>query len=137
MKQEAQQAQQLTPQNDQGSNSTSKSDRFDPTMPLSMSEKDAIRSQFVKCWIVPAGAKDAHSLVVTLNIKLDQVGTVTQVDIASGDKNRYSSDNFFRAAADSAARAVYKCSPLKGLDPSKYGSWGEMELTFDPREMLF
>jgi len=27
---------------------------------------------------------------------------------------------------------VHRCE-LKNLDPSKYGSWREMELTFDPR----
>ena len=126
-----------TPQTEQGAETTSKSDRYDPTMPMSMSEKDAIRSQFIQCWSMPAGSPNPENLVVTLSVNLNQDGTVTHVDIASRDKNRYSSDTFFRAAVDSAARAVWKCSPLKNLDPSKYGSWKEMELTFDPREMLY
>ena len=36
----------------------------------------------------------------------------------------------------SAVRAVHKCSPLKNLPPEKYGSWREMEINFDPKEML-
>jgi len=37
----------------------SKSQQYDASLPLSLSEKDAIKSQVSKCWNVPAGAKDA------------------------------------------------------------------------------
>ena len=101
-----------------------------------MSEKDAIRSQFIKCWNVPAGAKDAGNLIVVLRIALQQDGTVSDVKLANNDA-RYAGDSFFRAAADSAVRAVWMCSPLKNLPPDKYDAWGDMELTFDPSDMLF
>jgi outer membrane biosynthesis protein TonB len=113
-----------------------KSDRYDPAMPLSMSETDAIKQQFQKCWDVPAGAKDAHSLVVTLRVQLNQDGSVIKAEL-KGDTSRYNSDSFFRAAADSALRAVNRCSPLKNLPTGKYSTWSEMELTFDPKDMLF
>ena len=44
---------------------------------------------------------------------------------------------FFRAAADSARRAVQECSPLKNLSPEKYQTWRDMEMTFNPKDMLF
>lgn len=119
------------------SENKSRSDQYDPTLPLSLSEKDAIRSQIAKCWSVPAGAKDAHELIVTLVIQLAQDGTVLKVELANSDKDRYSRDTFFRAAADSAMRAVHLCSPLKNLPPDKYATWRDMEMTFDPKEMLF
>ncbi len=50
--------------------------------------------------------------------------------------SRYNSDSFFRAAADSALRAVHECSPLKNLPPEKYDTWHYMELNFDPKDML-
>jgi outer membrane biosynthesis protein TonB len=112
-----------------------KSEHYDASKPLSISEEDAIRSQFVKCWNVPAGAKDAKDLIVTLHITLSADGTVTAVTLAK-DQGRYASDTFFRAAADSAMRAVHICSPLQHLPPDKYGAWRDMELTFDPSEML-
>jgi len=112
-----------------------KSETYDNSQPLSMSEKDNIRSQFQRCWSVPAGAKDAQNLVVTLHITVNEDGSVTNVEL-SGDSSRYNSDSFFRAAADSAMRAVRECSPLKSLPTDKYGSWKDMELTFDPKDML-
>ena len=46
-------------------------------------------------------------------------------------------DRFYRAAAESAMRAVQndKCSPLK-LPPDKYDRWKEITLTFDPSKMV-
>lgn len=120
---------------EESSSSQSKSDTYNPDLPLSISEKDMIRSQFIKCWSVPAGARDADSLVVQLRVKVNQDGSVTDAKLAA-DEGRYYSDSFFRAAADSAIRAVWKCSPLQHLPPDKYSSWKDMELTFDPREML-
>lgn len=113
------------------------SNRYDETMPLSMSEIDAIRSQIARCWNVPAGAKDAHELVIVLHMELDQTGALLQVELANESRSRYSQDNFFRAAADSAMRAVRQCSPLKGLPPEKYQTWRSIDLTFNPKEMLF
>lgn len=109
---------------------------YDASKPLSISERDAIRSQFIPCWRVPAGAKDAASLIVRVKVELMQDGTVRTATVASDQLSRYSSDSFFRAAADAAVRAVYKCSPLKNLPPDKFGTWHEMELTFDPSQML-
>lgn len=119
------------------SGSKSVSNQYDPTLPLTISEKDAIRSQIAKCWVVPAGAKDAYNLVVLLRVEVESTGQVRSVELASASKSRYNSDTFFRAAADSAIRAVHKCSPLQNLPPEKYSTWRDMELTFDPKEMLY
>jgi hypothetical protein len=43
-------------------------------------------------------------------------------------------DPYFRAAADSAIRAVHMCGPYQ-LPPEKYATWNEITITFDPREM--
>jgi outer membrane biosynthesis protein TonB len=115
-----------------------KSDKpYDPTVPLSISEKDAIRSQFVKCWRMPAGAKNADQLVVRVRVQVSQSGEVTEVKLASGQEGEYRGDPFFKAAADSAIRAVWKCSPLQNLPSDKFETWSDMELTFDPSEMLY
>ncbi len=113
-----------------------KSSDYNPSLPMSMSEIDAIRSQFVKCWNMPAGARNAHELKVVLDIKLRQNGSVINVALAK-DEARYYRDGFFRAAADSAMRAVHRCSPIKGLPPKKYETWKYLQMNFNPRDMLY
>lgn len=110
---------------------------YDPSRPLSISEMDAIRGQFVRCWRVPAGAKDDYSLKVHVNVELRADGSVASAKVALGDLARYNTDQYFQAAADSAVRAVYKCSPLKNLPADKFSTWKEMELTFDPKDLLY
>ena len=61
---------------------------------------------------------------------------VKTAEIVSEMKSRYLSDGAFKAAADSAIRAVHKSSPLKNLPADKYGSWKEFEINFDPKDLL-
>ncbi len=116
---------------------TSRSDTYDPTIPLSISEKDAIRSQFVKCWRMPAGARGDYSLSVLIEVRLNPDGSVLEAGLSRSQVSRYQSDSFFRAAADSALRAVQQCSPLQGLPADKYNGWKYLELNFDPQELLY
>ena len=55
--------------------------RHNPSLPVSMSETDAIRKHFQPCWNVPAGAKDAEDMVVELEIRFQQDGTVRSVQV--------------------------------------------------------
>lgn len=118
--------------------SKSKQTNYKPGIPLSLSEKDAIRQQIMSNWTVLAGAKNAEDVVVTLNIALASSGEV--VDVKIKNMLRYNSDSFYKAIVDSAVRAVYKSSPLKNLPPEKYDTkdgWRELELNFDPSDMFF
>lgn len=102
---------------------------------LMITEEDALRRQIEQCWNPPIGARDAQSLVVEVIIDVNQDRTVANADVV--DKLRYASDPFFRAAADSAIRAVRspKCNPL-ALPEDKYEQWKRIDFTFDPRDML-
>ena len=111
------------------------SQNYDASKPLSMSEIDAIRQQIQQCWSPPIGAKDADNLIINLRINIAEDGTVTKVDLDS-DESRYNSDSFFKAAADSAIRAVHKCSPLKNLPSDKYSTWSDITMTFNPKDMF-
>jgi len=112
------------------------SDTYNPSIPMGMSEIDAIRSQFVKCWNLPSGARNAHELRIVVDVRLRADGGVISAELAA-DKGRYQRDGFFRAAADSAIRAVYRCSPIKGLPAHKYETWKYLQFTFDPRDALY
>jgi TonB family protein len=115
----------------------SDSNKYDNEKPLSLSEEDAIRSQIAKCWTVPAGAAEAGSMNVVLRISLQPDGDVTSVEVLSSSSYSKKDSTFFRAAADSAVRAVKRCSPLKNLPKEKYGSWKDLELNFDPKDMVY
>ncbi len=117
-------------------NKTKSDAPYDPGLPLSISQQDSIRSQFIPCWNMPAGVKDAHLLAARVKIELAPDGRVQTANLDPAQMSRYRSDVVFRAAADSAIRAVHKCSPLKDLPPDKYGSWKAFTLNFDPSDLL-
>lgn len=101
---------------------------------VSMSEIDAVRQQISRCWNLPAGARDAQDLVVTIRATVAPDGTVTSAVI--DDRSRMG-DPFFRAAAESAQRAMLNpaCQPLK-LPPQKYEQWKNLRLNFNPKDMI-
>jgi hypothetical protein len=107
----------------------------DPNRPLAISEIDLVRQQILKCWNVPAGAKEAWNLIIEVSVDMNQDGTVRNAKVQ--DAGRMIRDPFFRAAAESALRAVLnpRCQPFK-LPPEKYEQWRAMVLNFDPRDML-
>jgi type IV secretory pathway VirB10-like protein len=102
---------------------------------ITMSEKQALRQQLSRCWNVLAGAKNAGSLVVRLRLHMNPDRTVERAELLN--KQRYDNNPQFRAAADSALRAVQNpdCSPLK-LPPEKYDQWKVITIRFDPEKML-
>jgi hypothetical protein len=105
--------------------------------PMTMSEIDAIRYQIQRCWSVPAGARDAGDLVVRLRVFLNPDGSLSRApEIVEGGRAPSVGEEFYRAAAESARRAVQVCSPLKNLPPAKYEKWRELTLTFNPKDML-
>lgn len=95
----------------------------------------SIRDQIRKCWNPPIGAVSAEDLLVRVFLRLDTTGRVREAFIL--DSERMASDSFFRAAAESARRAALndRCNPLE-LPVDKYESWKELEISFDPRELL-
>ena len=101
---------------------------------LTISEKDAIRRQFYRCWIVPAGAKNLRDLFVSIKIKLDKEGNVIFSKLINDNRLN---ESFFRAAAESALRAVNhpECKKLK-VPEKKYTTWKEIILNFDPSQSI-
>ena len=102
--------------------------------PLTLSEVDALRAQIERCWIVQAGARYAEDLVVKIRVFLRPDGSLRR-EPQIVDDGRMAADPFFRAAAESAVRAVLKCEPFK-MPIAKHHRWREIELTFDPSEIL-
>ena len=102
---------------------------------MTISEIDLVRQQIHRCWNLPAGAKDAHKMLISIRIVMNPDGTVRTANVL--DSMRMSSDPFYRTMAESALRAVLnpRCQPFK-LPPEKYDRWQTMKLNFDPRDMF-
>ncbi len=102
---------------------------------LTISELDALRRQIEACWSIPAGARDAENLIVDISVVMNPDGSVQRAEIV--DRSRLTGDPFYRAAAESALRAVLhpRCSPLR-LPPQKYQQWRRFTLSFNPKELI-
>lgn len=98
---------------------------------MSLSELDALRQQISRCWSPPVGVRGARDLVIQLRLALNRDGRVVgQPEVISRG-----SGTTFMAAADSARRAVLRCQPYE-LPVAKYDAWRDIQVNFDPREML-
>jgi outer membrane biosynthesis protein TonB len=102
--------------------------------PLSMTEIDSIKAQIQRNWNVPAGARDAQTMTVTLRLRLGPDGTVEHVEVV--EAARMQADPFFRTMAESAVRAVLKTGRIMYLSPEKYSRWRDLKLTFNPEDMF-
>jgi hypothetical protein len=95
-----------------------------------------VKQQVTPCWNIPGGAKDAQKMQIAVRIQLNPDGTLRGPPHIR-DTRRMAADPFYRAMAESAARALRLpgCSPLK-LPYDKYDLWKEITLVFDPSEAL-
>ncbi len=97
--------------------------------------EQAIRSQVAPCWNPPLGGEDVRNMTVLLRIQLNRGGAVVgapevlaQTGVTAGNQA------YARAFAESARRAVIRCSPLQ-LPAEYFDSWKLFELNFDPSKM--
>lgn len=103
---------------------------------LTASLQDLMRSQIEPCWLVPAGARDAGDLKIRIRIVLNPDGSLARPpEILDRLRMNLPGEGYFRAAAESARKAVEKCEPLK-LPVDSYDIWRDTELIFDPSDML-
>ncbi len=108
---------------------------FNPELPLTMSELDAIKAQIISNWNVTSfsGAVGASDFRVIIEIDLDQQGYVLSVN------PHYESNTspYYRVFVESAIRATKLSSPLKNLNPQKYNTWKKITFEFDPSGMIY
>ena len=108
---------------------------FDPNTKVTVNEIEAVRQQLAQCWNVAAGARRADALSVEIEMVMNSDATVHEARVVDGA--RMNSDPYFRAAAESAIRALGHpdCIPLK-LPLNKYDVWKKFTFNFDPSKML-
>lgn len=90
-----------------------------------------------QCWNPPIGAKGAAGLVVTVRVRLSPGGELIGAPkVLERARMNLPGQEFFRAAAESALRAVRKCAPFDFLPKDSYDIWQELDIVFDPEHML-
>tara|TARA_B100000963_G_scaffold111485_1_gene97077 strand:+ start:576 stop:1343 length:768 start_codon:yes stop_codon:yes gene_type:complete len=102
---------------------------------LTLSEEDALRAQIFGCWSVPLGLPYDQDLLVRIKLKLKKDGTILKSEILDHQRMNRPGQKFYKVLAESALRAVRLCQPLK-VPPTGYDKWKELQLNFNPTEML-
>jgi colicin import membrane protein len=99
---------------------------------LSQSEIDALRARLAQLWNPPAGASNPDELVVRVRVHLSRDGRL----IGGPQVLTSGSSVLFMTARDSAIRALFRGQPFDMLRPEHYDQWKDIEITFDPRDMM-
>jgi len=104
---------------------------------LTLSEKDALIAQIFGCWSLPLGLPYSEDLLVRIKLKLKEDGSIIKTEVLDHAKMNKPGQTFYKILAESALRALKnpKCIPLK-VPTSGYERWKNLQLNFDPREML-
>ena len=102
---------------------------------LTLSEEDALRAQIFGCWSVPLGLPYDKDLLVRIKLQLKPDGRILKSEILDHARMNTHGQSFYKILAESALRAVRICQPLK-VPPTGYERWKDLQLNFDPTEML-
>ena len=102
---------------------------------LTLSQEDALRAQIFGCWSVPLGLPYDEDLLVRIKLKLKKDGTIMKSEILDHQRMNRPGQKFYKVLAESALRAIRLCQPLK-VPPTGYDKWKDLQLNFNPTEML-
>jgi colicin import membrane protein len=99
---------------------------------LSQNEMDALRARLISLWNPPAGAKDPQEITVLVRVHFGRDGRVVGLPrvLTSGNSP------LFQVARENAIRAIYRGQPYDMLRPDHYEIWQEIDITFDPRDLV-
>jgi hypothetical protein len=99
---------------------------------MSQSEIDALRARISSCWSPPPGIDVNSRLYVVLRVLFKQDGSLMNEPVlVEGTASQLGP-----ALAESAKRALLLCQPFTMLKPEHYDQWRDLELKFDPHELL-
>ena len=99
---------------------------------LSQSEIDALRARISSCWSPPAGVNAATKIYVVLRVLFKQDASMSREPVLVEG----TASPLGPALAESAKRALLLCQPFTMLKPEHYDQWKDLELKFDPQELL-
>jgi colicin import membrane protein len=99
---------------------------------LSQSEIDALKARLSQCWNPPAGITANTNIYVSLRVLMRQDGSLAAPPVVVEG----SPSALGPALAESAKRALLQCQPFTMLRPEHYNQWKDLQLDFNPHELL-
>jgi colicin import membrane protein len=99
---------------------------------LSQSEIDALRARISTCWSPPAGITASTKIYVVLRVLFKPDASMSREPVLVEG----TASSLGPALAESAKRALLMCQPFTMLKPEHYDQWKDLELKFDPQELL-
>ena len=103
-----------------------------PSAQMSQSEIDALRARISSCWSPPPGIDANSKVYVVLRVLFKPDGSLVQEPVLV----EATASALGPALAESAKRALLLCQPFTMLRPEHYSQWKDLELKFDPHELL-
>jgi len=103
-----------------------------PAAQMSQSEIDALRARISNCWSPPPGIDANSKLYVVLRVLFRPDGSLGHEPVLV----EATASTLGPALAESAKRALLLCQPFTMLKPEHYDQWKDLELKFDPHELL-
>ena len=98
-----------------------------------------LRTQFMQCWSIPIGIPFDETMVVEVLVSFNQDGTFSKPpEIVDIERMNNPKEKYYRVLAESALRALNRCENIgiKGLNTELYETWKNLQVNFDPREIL-
>ena len=99
---------------------------------LSQSEIEALRSRISNCWSPPPGINASTKIYVVLRVLFKPDASMSREPVLV----EATASALGPALAESAKRALLLCQPFTMLKPEHYDQWKDLELKFDPQELL-
>jgi DNA primase len=100
---------------------------------LSQGEIDALKAKLISLWNCPPAVSnnpDRYAVVVRIRLTQDHRLVGQPEVLSSGD------GPLGEATRDSAVRAVLQAQPYDMLSPATYDLWKQMDINFNPRDVL-
>ena len=101
--------------------------------PIGISEIDVLKQHISQYWTPPIGAASAENLIVDILMEFNKEGYVIKAKWVNKGMN--ANNSFYKAAANSAIRAVMDAQPMP-LPASKFNEWKTLTFRFDPAKMF-
>jgi hypothetical protein len=125
---------------EENKNKSSSNKFYDNSLPLSITEKDNIKSQIERKFVNPV-IIDFKPGEIVIKIKLEMAidGSVNNVLVLKTSKYAKHHMAIYNTLKESLIRASYMASPLTNLSKEKYNGsngWKEIELTFDAHSLM-
>jgi hypothetical protein len=91
--------------------------------------------QVSRCWLIDAGIPGVEEMEAQVEVVVNPDATVASAEYSESTTVKMA-DAAFSKFAESARRAVLKCSPLDVPRSLPYEEWKHITFTFNPKEML-